>query len=434
MTRRGKLVLYLVLIHVLFAAAGMSFVLGSSRWLLAVEAVFLASLAWGFALLRRFFADLDTVRTAAQLMEDGEFTTRLRAVGQPEMDALVRVYNRMVDHLREERVRLQEQQYFLEKVVSASPSGILTLDFDSKVALANPAALELLRLPEDTVMGRRLDELGGTVVAALAGLGIGESKVVVLDGWRRVKCQRSEFLDRGFPRSFFLLQEVTRELRQSERAAYEKLIRMMSHEVNNSVGAVNSLLHSCLNYADQLREEDRKDFEAALRVAVSRTERLSVFMRGFADVVRLPPPRLSPCDVRELIDGVAALMRPESERRGIAWKWEVRDAPPPVPMDRAQMEQVFVNVVKNAIEAIGEGGTITVRLGRNGGRGFVVVEDTGSGLTPEARAHLFTPFFSTKQNGQGIGLTLVQEVLGQHGFEFSLEGPPRGPTQFVVRF
>jgi signal transduction histidine kinase len=434
MSRRGRLVLYLVLVHVLFAAAAMSFVLGSSLWLLAVEAVFLASLAWGFALLRGLFADLDTVRTAAQLMEDGEFMTRLRAVGQPEMDALVRVYNRMIDHLREERVRLQEQHYFLEKVVSASPSGILTLDFDGSVALANPAALELLRFPHDAVRGRRLDEAGSAFAATLAGLGIGESKVVVLDGRRRVKCQRSEFLDRGFPRSFFLLQEVTRELRQSERAAYEKLIRMMSHEVNNSVGAVNSLLHSCLNYKDQLREEDRKDFEAALRVAVARTEQLSAFMRGFADVVRLPPPRLAPCDVCELLDGVAALMRPERERRRIAWKWDVREPPPPVAMDRAQMEQVFVNVVKNAIEAIGEDGTITVRVGRNGGRGFVVVEDTGGGLTPEARAHLFTPFFSTKQNGQGIGLTLVQEVLGQHGFEFSLEGPPRGPTQFVVRF
>lgn len=434
MTRRGRLVLYLVLVHVLFAAAVMSFVLASSLWLLAVEAIFLASLAWGFALLRGFFADLDTVRTAAQLMEDGDFTTRLRAMGQPEMDALVRVYNRMVDHLREERVRLQEQQYFLEKVVGASPSGILTLDFDGRVALANPAALELLRLPPDAVMGRRLDEAGSVLAVTLAGLRVGESRVLALDGRRRVKCQRSEFLDRGFPRSFFLLQEVTRELRQSERAAYEKLIRMMSHEVNNSVGAVNSLLHSCLNYQDQLREEDRQDFEAALRVAVARTEQLSAFMRGFADVVRLPPPRLAPCDVLELLDGVAALMRPESDRRRIAWKWDVREPPPPVPMDRAQMEQVFVNVVKNAIEAIGEGGTITVRLGRNCGRGFVVVEDTGAGLTPEARAHLFTPFFSTKQNGQGIGLTLVQEVLGQHGFEFSLEGPPHGPTQFVVRF
>lgn len=434
MSRRRRLVLYLVLVHILFAAGAISFALGNSLWILAAEAVFLASLACGFALLRGLFADLDTVRTAAQLMEDGEFMARLRAVGQPEMDALVRLYNQMVDHLREERVRLQEQQYFLEKVVSASPSGILTLDFDGKVALANAAALELFHLPAEALTGRLLGDLDGALPAALARLGVGESKVVVLDSRRRVRCQRSEFLDRGFPRSFFLLQEFTRELRQSERAAYEKLIRMMSHEVNNSVGAVNSLLHSCLNYREQLREEDRKDFEAALRVAASRAENLSAFMRGFADVIRLPPPRLAPCDVRELLDDVAALMRPESERRRIVWRWEVRDPPPPVPMDRAQMEQVFVNVVKNAIEAIGEDGTITVRLGSNGGRGFVTVEDSGAGLTPEVRAHLFTPFFSTKQNGQGIGLTLVQEVLGEHGFEFSLEGPPCGPTQFSVRF
>ena len=101
-------------------------------------------------------------------------------------------------------------------------------------------------------------------------------------------------------------------------------------------------------------------------------------------------------------------------------------------LDRAQMEQALVNVCKNALEAIGQDGTITVRLGRKDGRPFLVVEDTGPGLSPEARANLFTPFFSTKDNGQGIGLTLVQEVLSQHRFDFALESRPGGPTQFTI--
>jgi signal transduction histidine kinase len=241
-------------------------------------------------------------------------------------------------------------------------------------------------------------------------------------------------MDRGFARSFLLMEELTEELRQYEKAAYEKLIRMLSHEVNNSVGAANSLLHSCLNYGPQLRPEDQADFEGALRVVVGRTEQLSAFMRRFADVVRLPPPRLQPCDPRQLLESIAVLLGPACAERRVAWRWEVEEALPPVAMDRAQMEQALVNVCKNALEAIGRDGTLTVRLGRRGGRGYVCVEDSGPGLPESVRAHLFTPFFSTKENGQGIGLTLVQEILVQHRFEYSLEGPPGGPTRFTVLF
>ena len=154
----------------------------------------------------------------------------------------------------------------------------------------------------------------------------------------------------------------------------------------------------------------------------------------FRSVIRLPAPKPQPCDLRELLESIAALMRPEMERRRVRWAWDAPAALPRVALDRAQMEQALVNVCKNAIEAIGEDGTLTVRLGRRGGRPLLVIEDTGPGLAPEARANLFTPFFSTKDNGQGIGLTLVQEVLSQHRFGYALDSRPGGPTQFTVFF
>jgi nitrogen fixation/metabolism regulation signal transduction histidine kinase len=127
----------------------------------------------------------------------------------------------------------------------------------------------------------------------VADLNVGESKIIALHGSWRVKCSRFEFLDRGFAGTIIILEELTAELRQTENAAYGKLIRIMSHEVNNSTGAVNSLLHSCLNYSGQLRPEDREDYEAALRVVLSRTDQLNSFMQSFADVVRLPAPKLA---------------------------------------------------------------------------------------------------------------------------------------------
>jgi two-component system, NtrC family, nitrogen regulation sensor histidine kinase NtrY len=209
---------------------------------------------------------------------------------------------------------------------------------------------------------------------------------------------------------------------------------MMSHEVNNSVGATSSLLHSCLNYTPLLPEEHRTDLETALRVVITRTEQLGGLMRSFAEVVRLPEPQPQPCDVEALLRRVALLMRGECEARRVSWRWEVEEPLGLVPMDAAQMEQVFVNVVKNAAEAIAADGTITARLGRRGARPFVAIEDTSAVITPEARAQLFTPFFSTKEKGQGIGLMLIQQVLGQHRFEYALESTPGGPTRFTVLF
>jgi nitrogen fixation/metabolism regulation signal transduction histidine kinase len=403
-------------------------------WLVGAEVGFLVSLGVGVWLLDNLFRPLGLVRDGARLLAERDFATRFRPVGQPEVDELIEVYNRMVDGLREERVRQQEQQNFLRQVLEGSPSGILTLDVDGRVDYANPAALRLLGVPGRETLGQRLQDLASPLARAAFGLSGGQSVVASALGGRRVRCVQGSFVDRGFARRFVLFEELTEELRRYERLAYEKLIRMLSHEVNNSAGAAASLLHSCLNYAPQLREGDRADYENALRVVITRTEHLSSFMRGFADVVRLPPPRKAPADVREVLESIVTLWRPAAEARRIEWKWEVHGSPIPVPLDRAQIEQVFVNLLKNAIEAVGWGGRITLRLGRRGDRGFLEVEDTGPGLSEEARTNLFTPFFTTKPGGQGLGLTLVKEVLSQHGFDHSLEGPPGGPTRFTIAF
>jgi nitrogen fixation/metabolism regulation signal transduction histidine kinase len=431
---RHQYILYLTLIHLVFAASAIVFLSAHRGWLLAVEAFFVLSFIYGIGLIRALFEPLQLIREGVEFIHESDFTCRFRETGQAELDPLIRVYNQMVDHLRDERVRLEEQHYFLDKILQASPSGIITFDFDDHIALVNSSAERMLQMPADRLAGKTLSEINTLFAEALSRLHVGEPHVVPLQGRRRVKCQKSQFLDRGFPRSFILIEELTEELRRSEKAAYETLIRMMSHEVNNTMGAVNSLLHSCLNYQDQLRDEDRKDFATALQVAIARIDHLNAFMKRFADVVRLPPPERHPCEVKPLLEDIAFLMSAESQKRDIAWTWDVREPLDPVAMDKNQMERVFVNVIKNAMEAIGQGGTITVRLGKKAGRGFVTIEDTGGGLSPEVRANLFTPFFSTKDNGQGIGLTMVQEILSQHQFEFSLEGPPGQPTQFTIYF
>jgi nitrogen fixation/metabolism regulation signal transduction histidine kinase len=435
---RLKFLLYLIFIHLLFAGVAVYLLSTNRVWLLAVEAVFIISLYVGMRLIRQLFNTIELINTGAQFIQDSDFTSRFSEVGQRELDHLIQVYNRMADHLREERTRMQEQNYFLDRVLTASPSGIVTLDFDGRVTTVNPAAERIFQEPSSALIGGKLSELNTPFRVALGNLKPGEAQVLPLNGpmlgRRRVKCHRSQFLDRGFTRDFILMEELTEELRVVEKAAYEKVIRMMSHEVNNSVGSANSLLHSLLHYSGQLRGEDRQDFETALGVVIGRTDHLNVFMRNFADVFRLPPPNLRPCDVGKLAEDVAFLFKAECARKRIDLRIEIEDIPGPLPMDRSQIEQVFVNVLKNSIEAIGEDGRVTIRLGRRPEKNFLVIEDTGCGISTAAQANLFTPFFSTKGDGQGIGLTLAQEVLDQHGFEFSLDSQPGGPTRFTIWF
>jgi two-component system nitrogen regulation sensor histidine kinase NtrY len=434
MTLRAKIIVYLVLIHAVLA--GISFVvLREDRlWLLAVEGLFALSIGFGVLLVRTFFVPLDLIRTGAELIGERDFTSQFREVGQPEMDALIRIYNRMIDRLREERLKLQEQHFFLEKILAASPAGIATLDFDGRISSLNPAAEALLQVSGPAVNGLQIGALGEPLGSALQAIPKGSSEVLALAGGRRLKATRAELFDRGFPRGFLLLEELTEELRASEKAAYGKLIRMMSHEINNSVGAVGSLLDSFRGYAPDLGTEDREDYLQGITVAITRLENLQAFMNGFADVVRLPPPDRRPTDLARLVDEILILLRPELERRRIRVEWEVDwekiEDVPAVSLDRNQIEQVLVNVLKNAMESIGEDGTIALGLDR----AALVLRDSGAGIPEEVRALLFTPFFSTKRNGRGLGLTLVQEILSAHGFAFSLGAAEGGGAEFRMGF
>jgi signal transduction histidine kinase len=435
LTRR--LVAYVVVLHVLFAAAAFVLLRERRPWLLAAEAVFALSLLGGVALVRSLRRDLAPLEEASRLLAESDFATRFRPVGQPEVDRLVDVYNRMADQLREERTRNQEQQSLLGRILAVAPAGVVLLDFDGRVSFANPAAERLLApagSPEPALEGRRLDEVGSPLAAALRAMPAGQVSVVPLAGARRVRAHRGTFLDRGFARDFLLVEELTEELRQSEKAAYEKLIRVMSHEVGNTVGAGRSLLESCLGYARHLAEEDRATFTEALGVVIARLGRLHDFTSGFAEVVRLPAPRLGPCDLVVVARAVATLLRPMAEARGIEMRVDAPADVPAVTADRTQVEQALVNVGKNAIEAAGPGGRVALRVSAGPDRVDVVVEDSGPGIPSAAAERLFTPFFSTKDGGQGLGLTLVQEVLRQHGCDFSLEGPPGGPTRFTISF
>ncbi|AYA37589.1 HAMP domain-containing protein [Hymenobacter oligotrophus] len=430
MSLRAKYILFVTLVQVAIAVLAVQF-LASKTWLFFVTEGLLVVTAWiSVQLYRGFVRPLNLIAAGTQAIRSRDFTMKFLPVGQTEMDQLIDTYNTMIDELRQERITQHEKSYLLERLIAASPAGILLLSFDGTIESLNPAAERCLQLPPAELLGRRPAELPGEWGRALGALQAGQPQVVQLSGMQTYRASTSHFLDRGFTRYFILLEELTQELIRQEKQAYEKLIRMMSHEINNSIGAVNSILQSFRYYAPQLAEDDRPDFEEALDVSVNRNTHLANFIASFANLVRLPAPTPRPTDVHELLKATCRLLQVQSEKRNIKWHWELAPGPLYVALDAQQMEQALLNICKNALEAIDHDGHLWVRTSAQ--PPAVVIENDGPGIPAEVQPHLFTPFFSTKRDGQGIGLTMIRDILLHHGFPFSLATQPNGRTAFSI--
>ncbi|TDX00551.1 sensor histidine kinase [Dinghuibacter silviterrae] len=402
MRLRTKFILLVVLLHATLLV--LSFMVWRSTPLVFIlsEAVLVGSLAISWSLYRQLIRPLRMLMEGIEAIRDKDFTVKFRPTGKYEMDQLIDVYNRMIDELRAERTRQEEQHFFLDRLIQTSPTGIIILDFDGRVQQVNPAAAPLLS-----------EEL----FAFLRALPTGGSRVVKLHGVHTYKLQKSQFMDRGFPRQFVMIEELTAELLAAEKDTYGKVIRMMAHEVNNTIGPVNSIIQT-VSAGHPLPPP----LHEALTAAFQRNQHLNHFVRNFAELVKLPPPVLQPVDLHLIAVSVAQLMSSQ-----FPVTLTLSPGSFMVSADVLQMEQALVNIVKNAIEAIDGSGAVNIS---SSGR-CLVVTDNGRGIP--ADAPLFTPFYSTKKDGQGIGLTLVREILVQHGCEFSLL-TSEGVTRFTIQF
>ena len=430
MSLRLQFLLFVTLLHAVLIALAWQLRTTNLPLFFGSEVLLIVSIALSVRLYRGFVRPFELIAAGTAAMQAKDFSMKFVPVGQREMDQLIAVYNQMIDALRHERVSQHEKSFLLERLIQASPAGILILDFDGRIESANAAAERMLAQPAARLLGQTPAALPGAWGPALAGLIENQPQALRLSGLQAYRATAAHFLDRGFTRRFLLLEELTQELIKQEKQAYEQLIRMMSHEINNSIGAINSILHSFQHYAPQLHPADQPDYRQALDVSIARNTQLANFIANFAHLVRLPPPAPHPTDVPALLRGIARLLQPQSQERGVRWHLEL--APLVCRLDPQQLEQALLNIAKNALEAIGQGGNIWVRTTAQ--PPTLVIENDGPGLTPEVSQRLFTPFFSTKRDGQGIGLTLVRDVLLAHGFRFQLATGANGRTAFTLEF
>ena len=433
MRLRTKYILFVSLIHIVLIILSLNLMKDKILLFLAAEVVIFITIIISILLYRQLIRPINTITSGIESIEDKDFSMKFVKVGHYEMDKLIDVYNTMIDQLRVERVKQQEQHFFLENLIEATPSGIVILDFDERIISVNPAAEEFIDSKIEELEGKIFAEVPGKLAKEISKIESSLPVVVPISGMKTFRCQKASFVDRGFNNRFVVIEELTEELLKTERKAYEKVIRMMSHEINNSIGAVNSILSSSLNYSNQIAEKDRTYFVDAMNVAIRRNEHLNKFMRNFADIVRIPQPQKTRTDLHELLKTVHILISSQIRDKKINWKWELTDNELIAELDIHQIEQVLVNILKNAMEAIANTGEIIIQTQQHPKRRLMILNN-GEKISKEIQQKLFTPFFSTKAGGQGLGLTLIREILLNHGFNFSLHTREDGYTVFVIEF
>lgn len=420
MKLKTKYILLIAVLHLICLVLSF-FVFKENRIIfLVAEALILISIVMSVGLYRQLLQPLKYLKEGINAIQDRDFSVKFIPTGRGEMDELIGVYNRMIDELRMERTKQEEQHFFLEKLIQTSPTGIIIMDYEGKIQSINPKASDILTID------------GNLVMSVVAELKSGTSRMLKIGSLNIFKIQKSNFIDRGFARVFVMLEEVTEEIFEAEKNAYGKVIRMMAHEVNNTVGPVNSILDLALS-SDQLWASGGNHdlLKNAFNVAVERNQNLNLFMRNFADLVKLEPANRQQVELGRVVLSVAEFMALSAADRQVVFEFDLPKSPYVISADVQQLEQVLINIVKNALEAISAVGIVHFKL--DPVQHTLRISDTGAGLTEASTAQLFNPFFSTKKDGQGIGLTLVREILINHGFDFSLGKGDDDFTTFEIR-
>ena len=367
---------------------------------------------------RKIVKPMNIIGSGMELLREQDFSSRLSKVGQYETDRIVNVFNRMMEQLKNERLRLREQNHFLDLLIQASPMGVIITTLDGEISQLNPMGLKMMGVQLEEVIGKKMEEVDSPLAEGLAAI----SK------------DHSSFIDRGFHHPFYLIEKMTEEVMRAEKKAYEKVIRMIAHEVNNTTAGITSTLDTVGQALSA--EDDMEDICEAMRVCMERCFSMSRFITRFADVVKIPEPTLSLVKVNDLLAMCKRFMEGMCADRNILLLEEYDPEVEDVRLDAVLFEQVLVNIIKNAAESIEYAPEGTIAQGRIVVRTIapctIEVVDNGPGMTKETEAKIFSPFFSTKPNGQGIGLVFIREVLTRHGCTFSLRTYSDGLTRFRI--
>ena len=393
------------------------------QWTLTVLIVAFC-LGFAFALRERVILPLQTLSNLLAALGEGDFSIRARGArgGDPLGEVMIEV-NTLVETLRHQRLDALEATTLLRKVMAEIEVAVFTFDADQELTFVNRAGARLLAQPAERMLGRRAQELG--LEDCLEGDAPRVINTAFPGGVGRWEIRRSSFRQGGLPHELLVLSDLSQPLREEERQAFQRLIRVIGHEMNNSLAPIKSIAGSLstLIERDPPPSDWREDVERGLGVIASRSESLSRFMNAYARLAKLPPPKLAPLDVSTVVDRVVTLEKGHNIQISGGPKLAIQG-------DNDQLEQLLINLLRNAVDAVREtGGAVHVGWQRLPGSSppkmELWVEDEGPGLSNTG--NLFVPFFTTKPGGSGIGLVLCRQIAEAHVGSLMLENRENRP-------
>jgi two-component system, NtrC family, nitrogen regulation sensor histidine kinase NtrY len=377
-------------------------------------------LGFCFAARDRIVSPLRTLANLLEAMREGDYSIRARVddPGEALGDVMQQV-NTMAATLRSQRLGALEATALLRKVMEEIEVAVFAFDPQQSLRLVNKAGERLLAQPVERLLGGDATSLG------LAEYLVGDTEQTISRSFPgatgRWGMRRSGFREGGVPHQLLVVTDLTRPLREEELQAWQRLVRVLGHELNNSLTPIKSIARSLesLVEAEPRPDDWEDDMRKGLNVIASRSEALSRFMSSYARLAKLPPPKFAPIEMNSLLHRVVQL----EQRMHLFFE----EGPPlTIQGDTDQLEQGLINLVRNGVDAAAEtGGRVFVRFEVGQSTVSVIVRDEGPGISNTA--NLFVPFFTTKRGGSGIGLVLCRQIAEAHSGSVSLNNAVDGP-------
>jgi nitrogen fixation/metabolism regulation signal transduction histidine kinase len=367
------------------------------------------------AVRRRLSFPLQSLANLVEAVRFGDYGLRGRRAARDDvLGDVVREVNALGSALQNERLASVEAGALVQAVLEELDTAVFAFDGERRLKLVNREGAELLGRGPDSLIGRTARELGIDELLDRQGSGVAAYAFPARTG--RFELRHRTFRESGVPHTLLVVSDLSRTLREEERRAWQRLIRVIGHEINNSLTPIKSLagtLRQMLSRNAPAQKDAERDLSEGLTLIGDRADSLSKFVATYSQLARLPPPSLQPVELKALLQRLTALQT----FRGVQL-----EAPFDVTVeaDAVQLEQAVINLLKNAVEAM-EGAATAVRVALARTRDVAVVEVRDEGPGVANTENLFVPFFTTKPGGSGVGLTLSRQIVEGHGGTLSLE-------------
>lgn len=367
---------------------------------------------------------LKSLQSGLLNFRDGDFSISLVPPRDNELRQITNLYNEIGEHLRRERAHIYQRELLLDTVIQSSPQALLLVDQSDHIIYSNSSAKKLLnrgRPIQGLLLQKLLPSSPEEIAKAIDNWENGLFNYTDRSGTHSMHIGNSTFVLNAHKHRLIVLREMTRELTRAEVEVWKKVIRLISHELNNSLAPISSLAHSGKMLI--AKPDKAAALEKVFDIIADRCKHLTEFTQGYASFAKLPAPSCEAVNWQEIIDRIAPLQEftlsgELPERQGY--------------FDPVQIEQALLNLIKNSREAGSSSEDIEITIGTDGLGQKLVISDRGCGMSEKVLQQALLPFFSTKEQGVGLGLALCREIVDAHGGHIQLLNRPEGGLQITL--